>query len=112
VSVTGESPTPAEGKAIILRVSWEPAEHETILFADQMLIQAQGDIVLVTVGQTVHPAITGPDDPRADALAERGTVEIRPITRFALSHSAAARFAKAFASIAKALPDVPEEQVE
>jgi hypothetical protein len=112
VPVTDETPTRPEGKAIILRMSWEPAEREMILFADQMLVQAQGDIVLITIGQTVHPAISGPDDPRADVLAERGTVDVRPIARVALSHSAAARFAKAFATIAKNLPDVPEETLE
>ena len=80
-----------------------------ILLANQLLLQSAGDVVLMTVGQVAHPALTGPDDPRGNELAQRGEVPVRPVIRVALTPKSAAEFAKAFAILAESLGDVPEE---
>ena len=66
-----------------------------ILLANQLLLQSAGDVVLMTVGQVAHPALTGPDDPRGNELAQRGEVPVRPVIRVALTPKSAAEFAKA-----------------
>ena len=102
----------AKVKTLELRLSWAQAEDMPILLANQLLLQSVGDVVLMTVGQVAHPALTGPDDPRGSELVARGEVTVRPIIRVALTSRSAAEFAEVFATLAKSLGETPEVTTE
>ena len=79
-----------------LRLTWELAESEPVMFADQMLLQTQGDYVVLTLGLAVAPALSGKDDPRFEEVSNRGTVSVKVLARAALTVKTAAKFAEAF----------------
>ena len=103
--------TPAEdgNDRLELRLTWELAESQVVTFADQMLLQQQGDFVVLTLGQAIVPALVGPDDPRFREVSERGIMSVRILARVAMTAGTAAKFGRAFQDLAERLKEVPDE---
>ncbi len=88
-------------ESITLAINWAAAESLPVMFADQVLLQSQGGVVVMSVAQTVLPAVMGPDDPRIEQMKRLGSVEVRPLIRVAMTQATAARVAEAFRALAE-----------
>lgn len=94
-----------------LRVHWQDTDL-TVLLADQVLLQWQGDYLVLSLGQTQLPTITSFDDPRRAALVDAGVVNCKVLARFALPAKSARETVRAFGRLAAMIDPVSLESEE
>ena len=74
-----------EGRQVPL--VWENLDSVPVLLANQFIIQHFQDEFIITVGQTVPPAILGDENARAAQLQEITKVSVKPLARIALTRA-------------------------
>lgn len=73
-----------ENEPLTLPLVWVDPEEVDILFVNQVLLQRQGDEVILTFGQQTPPALLGSEQERRERASQISYVPIRTVARFGL----------------------------
>ncbi len=68
-------------------LTWVGAEQLPLLFINRLVGQVDDDHFVLTVGQSVSPALTGTPEDKKDQLEQIAYVPINPIARLAFNRS-------------------------
>lgn len=104
--MTVDQPEQEDG-AVALPVLWRGLDDQPLLYANQFVVQHQGDELIVTVGQLQPPILLGQPHERMEQARRLSFVPINAVARYAFTRQ---RFGELIAVLSEHLQKFDAER--